>query len=635
MIKIKKILTCLVFLAFVMPVFVSATDYYIDIDSIGGLCSDLNSGTNITEPWCSIRRANSELQEGDTVYIRGGIYQDANTGGAIINPWNSGTPGNYITYQNYGNETVILTNTNNSVHAINLDSKSYIKIDGIDAQTPIKYWVYLHSKDGSECSYNIIQNCNFNETTSSVYAGILIGGGTTNPGNSHHNIIRNCTFYGKTDPADSIMIRYGASYNLVENCTFNEASHVSVELQSAATATCHHNIIRNNIIRNTLHTCINVYGGADWNVVENNVIIDAGEADKTETRYLHGGIQLEGSNNIIRKNIMYNCGRMAVENYGGDGCDNNRIYHNTFYENYRDWDSVTGEDVDGNVAKNNIFWASRQKLIEHDVQGANRDDYFINNCMKGNGELIMWWPDGGDLDIEYMETNYPSLWYGNIDLNPNFIDALNRDFHLQSNSPCIDAGAWLTTTISGGSGTDITVDDAKYFIDSRDIIEGDIIQLEGQSITAKIIAIDYNNNILKVNTPLTWFSGQGVSLAYQDSSPDIGAYEYMSGEPPQTCSDNTLYSQCSATLPLYCDNGTLIDYCSQCGCPTNYTCMVNESCMLCTPADLNCDGVVDIQDLTIIATNFGLTASFDLRADTDNNNVIDIFDIVFVASRFT
>ena len=51
--------------------------------------------------------------------------------------------------------------------------------------------------------------------------------------------------------------------------------------------------------------------------------------------------------------------------------------------------------------------------------------------------------------------------------------------------------------------------------------------------------------------------------------------------------------------------------------------------------DLNNDCVVDIQDLTIVATNFGLTSSFDSRADTDNDGEIDIFDIVFVASRFT
>jgi len=55
----------------------------------------------------------------------------------------------------------------------------------------------------------------------------------------------------------------------------------------------------------------------------------------------------------------------------------------------------------------------------------------------------------------------------------------------------------------------------------------------------------------------------------------------------------------------------------------------------CIDGDLNCDGSVDVADLIIVATNFGLTAGYDNRADTDNNNEVDIFDIVFVASRFT
>ncbi|HJX06393.1 MAG TPA: LamG-like jellyroll fold domain-containing protein [Candidatus Nanoarchaeia archaeon] len=46
----------------------------------------------------------------------------------------------------------------------------------------------------------------------------------------------------------------------------------------------------------------------------------------------------------------------------------------------------------------------------------------------------------------------------------------------------------------------------------------------------------------------------------------------------QTCSDGTLYSQCSATKPKYCSSGTLINACSTCGCPASQTCQANGSC---------------------------------------------------------
>jgi hypothetical protein len=52
-------------------------------------------------------------------------------------------------------------------------------------------------------------------------------------------------------------------------------------------------------------------------------------------------------------------------------------------------------------------------------------------------------------------------------------------------------------------------------------------------------------------------------------------------------------------------------------------------------ADLDDDGDVDIEDLTIIAIHFGKTSGYDPEADVVPNNEIDVFDVVFVASRFS
>jgi len=52
-------------------------------------------------------------------------------------------------------------------------------------------------------------------------------------------------------------------------------------------------------------------------------------------------------------------------------------------------------------------------------------------------------------------------------------------------------------------------------------------------------------------------------------------------------------------------------------------------------ADINGDDSVDVSDLALVATNSGKTSDFDPAIDTVRNGQIDIYDIVFVASRFT
>ena len=105
-----------------------------------------------------------------------------------------------------------------------------------------------------------------------------------------------------------------------------------------------------------------------------------------------------------------------------------------------------------------------------------------------------------------------------------FVSPVDRDFHLQSGSPNIDNGVFLTQTSQAGSGQTITVQDASYFIDGFGVIAGDVIQLEGQTQTARITNI--TGNTITLDTALSWSNGLGVSLAYVGSKPDIGAYEY-------------------------------------------------------------------------------------------------------------
>ncbi|MCP4257101.1 MAG: right-handed parallel beta-helix repeat-containing protein, partial [Planctomycetes bacterium] len=56
--------------------------------------------------------------------------------------------------------------------------------------------------------------------------------------------------------------------------------------------------------------------------------------------------------------------------------------------------------------------------------------------------------------------------------------------------------------------------------------QGDLIKLENGQ-TAQILDIDYSagNNVIILDRQVSWSNGEKVSLYYQGTAPDIGAYE--------------------------------------------------------------------------------------------------------------
>jgi hypothetical protein len=112
--------------------------------------------------------------------------------------------------------------------------------------------------------------------------------------------------------------------------------------------------------------------------------------------------------------------------------------------------------------------------------------------------------------------------------SPEFVDAAKGDFQLKPQSPLIDAGAFLTTAVGAGTeSTQLPVKDPVFFYDGFGIEgeKGDLIQLQGQTETARITEIDPKTKVLKLDRALSWKDGQGVALAYSGAAPDIGAFE--------------------------------------------------------------------------------------------------------------
>ena len=461
---------------------------------------------------CSMATANSNAAAGDTVYLRGGTYS---TG---LSPANSGTSTNRILFKAYNGEIPKISGENN---AINVQGKSYITIDGI-------------TTDGNKVFANMISanhvwllNCILINSTD-------MGGWPTGIkmyNNSQYNKIVNCIIghvgYATATPDDiGGVITMGdwgnpndnTSYNLLENNIIYHGGHHLIDLCSK------NNIIRNNTFHNenwmTMPGSPNLFGNrgiiieddyldATWNVIEGNRFAFMGEAPDDGAQ---SGMSIRNKNTIIRNNMFFFNSATGLNMYtDGSGTYEARyeyIYNNVIYKNgsvatdYRYkfgmlFDNVFGNNppipITNNSIKNNLFYQNT---------GGDIYFYYTNPALQtilGNYYATASYNSNPLAAISGNTVSTANPMFVNINFPENIENINNFDFHLQSTSPAINSGVFLTTTTSVGTGSVIQVADAGYFIDGFGITNGDVIQLQGQSQTATITAINYTTNTITVD----------------------------------------------------------------------------------------------------------------------------------------
>ena len=490
----------------------TGTDYYVDVNR----GNDLNSGLSVQAPWQTLKPANLKALAGDTIFIREGTYSQADSYNSLIHPKNSGSAGAYITYKNYANEAVVLTGCYQPI-LLAYPSTDYIKIDGLQINggsqetSAIDIFAMIHG------NRNVIQNCTMQylRINSDWMKGIYII-----ETSSYNRIINNTIRYvGKNEQptgnniGDGIWVDGG--HNLIELNDISYCGHNCLLLRGR------YNIARGNVLHGHIGRSAEIHSPGPDNshlVFDSNLIRDS--AGFTPGPCPSYGLQADSAFQVIRRNEFYNNHGHGIEIWGmtSSGCPkNSRIYNNISFKNglSADVTSYSSYGVEINqisesspgdfrdvVMKNNILYKNRNVGIYYKPQTDPNDHVEINNHEDTNG-------------------------------SPGFIGENVFNFRLSSGSPCIDAGAFLTKTRQAGSGTTILVEDAGYFIDGFGIVEGDLIQLQGETETAKVTYIDYSSNSISIDRSLSWSSGQGVSLAFTGSAPDIGAYEYESSALPK------------------------------------------------------------------------------------------------------
>jgi|SRR5579859_679956 len=493
-----------------------ATDFFVD--EMNANANDNNPGT-ASQPWKTIAKANQTLIAGQTVYIKQGVY------GTYVSPAHSGTPSSPITYAAYGSDLVTISNAQ---WAVRLVGNSNIVVQGINGTNCDQFLSLVGA------SHNTVSYCNFNgQLPSSAWSASEMYL------NSQYNWVHHCLFansgYLNDSTAFGTCFWIGddgsttdhSDYNLVENNVMFHGGH------DVMTVSGSHNVIRNNYFHNENWSagygerCLMVMGHDEVgtrNLFEGNRIAFSGYLPPGIGGGGSAGMAVASRTNIVRFNSFYGNSepglRLGVVASYYTSPQYNAIYNNTFYKN--GLSTVSAQSMLNGLSL--AYWG-----------GTN---YIVGNMIKNN---LFYQNPGNNNPIEFDGVNpgdqvVAANWLGTT--NPLFMNiatpmsvtnATIPDFHLQTNSPCIDQGTFLTTiTSAAGSGKSFQVAEPSYFMDGWGIVQGDQIQLQGSTQRATITNVNYITKTIVVNVNLTWTQNQRIGLAYTGSAPDVGAFEFMS-----------------------------------------------------------------------------------------------------------
>jgi len=525
----------------------------------------------------TLKAAADRVFPGQTVIIREGTY------GQMLRPKQSGQVDNYICFKNFPGEEPVITGESLEP-AIDISDRSYLIIEGLHIVN-VRRWLYAIN-----ANHNIIRNNHFSKAVDQ--------GGSSKTGlffqQAMYNILVGNTIEDSTQ--DNLTL-IKSDRNLIENNTFRKAKHTLWTIKGG-----NFNVIRNNYFHNELqkigevYDCHKVgfnhefykYDCTKHNLIEKNIFAYTPSSGNHSP---FAGIQYAGQKGIIRNNLFYDTVGPGLDLtlYGKEANYNigNRVYNNVFYGS--DFAGInlsaskTYSFVD-NILKNNIL--SGSNFVANDTRWSwwtktlsgkpvqmlvgRLDGFFCrNNNFFDTDKQSEYFVTLGyrrslvrpQQQLVSMEKNYPELFKDNKELDPLFVNVEKRDFHLRQESPMIDAGVFLTQTISDGSGIYLPVENAGYFYDGYNITgeAGDLIRLESQDCVARIVNIDYEKNVLELSQSLVWSKGQGVSLYYVGARPDLGSFEFIPGGNQPPIAEFTAYPRSDAPLTIDIDASASCD----------------------------------------------------------------------------
>lgn len=477
-------------------------------DSYNGCCPTFTSGSN--GPWKSLKQVrNVGLTGGNTVNIVVGNYTRSQ-------------------YQALANDYPVWNQTQSRGSA---GAPLIIQSDPAGGGTRARFdgeadglWVNF-VPNGAGAYYIIIQNIEFQHYTGGV---VGIGNGST--------------AFGGSQIASRIAVIGNYMHDLYQSGASTTGTIASDHIIFKD------NIVSTNAVNYTSGAADHIYylsHGSQYIVVDNNY------SEKIGGHVVQGWGNFDASwssiNWIIRRNTMVNTQKSAII-AAGSVYNNIYAYNNTCYNEANTYPAIAGASgitssegcisfhlgqtsITNTHVKNNLSYGYVDAAT---VSGLLWSDSGFSPTSPFELDYNWWgYVGGGGSAYRWLGTAYTSnaafqaaTIYGDNDKegDPKFTNpaAGFRDFTLQPTSPAIDAGTTLTTANGAGTASNsLTVFEAGYFHDGYGLIAGDTIQVG--SVTTTITGI--SGNVLTVSPAISWSNGAAVSLPYNGSKPDMGAFE--------------------------------------------------------------------------------------------------------------
>jgi hypothetical protein len=321
------------------------------------------------------------------------------------------------------------------------------------------------------------------------------------------------------------MVRIESSRRVViEGCAFSRGAHDTLLIWPDLTNSefvLRGNVLHPNTGRSTL------IDAADRVLFEDNIIVRSDDGGRSGS----SRFAFDTSNSIFRHNRIYdNWGsNLMIAGAFRDTLDfrSARFYGNVFDNNTAMAADLYAESplIEDCVFANNVFSANDflSEGRQFRVRGGEASDViFTHNLISGS----IFYRDEV-LSPDEARATAPGVFVRNLSVAPEFRDASNRDFRPAAGGSLVDAGRTLTRALSSGSGRLLRVEDSRWFYDGFGIAgeRGDEIAVGPDQQRARIVAIDHDASMLRLDRPLRWRQGDVVSLPFSGSAPEIGAYE--------------------------------------------------------------------------------------------------------------